>query len=140
MVCFCAHGSVVERTRELGEGSRSNSKEVKMMILKDLQDLYAYNAWANEQVIQSITGLSSEIFEQDLKSSHGSIRGTVTHIVSAEWIWLQRWKGISPRHMLSEDEFVTSETAIARWKKIDTDLADFIRQLKQPDLERIFSY
>jgi uncharacterized damage-inducible protein DinB len=111
-----------------------------MMILKDLQELYSYNAWANEQVFQSIRGLDTEVFEQDRKSSHGSIRGTVAHIASAEWIWLQRWKGISPRHMLSEDEFATSETAIARWKKIDTDLADFIRQLKQPDLERIFSY
>lgn len=110
------------------------------MTLNDLRELYDYNIWANEQVIQSISGLSASIFEQDLKSSHGSIRGTVAHIASAEWIWLQRWKGNSPRQMLPEDEFSTIETAIARWKRIDAELADFIRQLKEPDLEKLFSY
>jgi uncharacterized damage-inducible protein DinB len=111
-----------------------------MMTLKDLQELYAYNAWANEQVIQSITGISSEVFEQDLKSSHRSIRGTVAHIASAEWIWLRRWKGSSPRQLLSEGEFTTVGKAVARWKEIEIELADFTRQLKESDLERVFSY
>jgi len=110
------------------------------MTLKDLQELYAYNAWANEQVIQSITGISKEVFEQDLMSSHRSIRGTVAHIASAEWIWLRRWKGSSPRQLLSEGEFVTVGAAIARWKEIETELADFVRQLKEPDLDGTFSY
>ena len=110
------------------------------MTLMDLQELYDYNSWANDLVIQSIQGLSGEVFTRDLKSSHRSIRGTVTHLAAAEWIWLQRWKGSSPRQMLSEEDFATIETAIIHWKKIDTDLSDFIRQLKAPDLEAVISY
>ena len=110
------------------------------MTLNDLRELYAYNAWANEQVIQSIAGLSTEAFCQDLKASHGSIRGTVAHLASAEWIWLERWKGTSPHQMLSEEEFSTVEIAIVRWKKIEEDVADFVAGLREADLKRIFPF
>jgi len=110
------------------------------MTLSDLRELYAYNAWANEQVVQAIAGLSTETFCRDLKSSYHSIRGTVTHLASAEWIWLQRWKGTSPRHMLLEEEFATVTIAITRWKQIDAELEDFTGQLKESDLERVFPF
>ena len=44
-----------------------------------------------------------------MQSSFPSIRESVYHIVGAEWIWLKRWQGISPRAS-TPDANVNSET------------------------------
>lgn len=41
--------------------------------------------------------LSPEQFNSTRQSSFPSIRGSVLHILAAEWIWLKRWTGASPR-------------------------------------------
>ena len=51
------------------------------MTLTDLRELFSYNTWANEQVIQSISTLSPSDFGQDLKSSHRSIRSQQNQLI-----------------------------------------------------------
>lgn len=63
----------------------------------DIQTLYAYNRWANQRMFSALEKLSDVQFTASVQSSFPSIRETVFHILGAEWIWLQRWKGISPR-------------------------------------------
>ena len=41
--------------------------------------------------------LSDEQFTSVIQSSFPSIQETVAHIFGAEWIWLMRWNGTSPR-------------------------------------------
>jgi uncharacterized damage-inducible protein DinB len=127
----------VERNRE---AAKKYKEDGIMMTLTDLRELYAYNAWANEEVRQSIRGLGPEIFSKDLSASYRSIRGTVAHLASAEWIWLERWKGTSPGQMLPEEEFATVELASSRWSKIDHDLSDFMSTLMESDLETTFFF
>lgn len=67
------------------------------MNITDIQNLYAYNLWANQRMFRALEKLSDEQFTASTQSSFPSIRETVFHILGAEWIWLQRWKGISPR-------------------------------------------
>ncbi len=62
----------------------------------DVLDLFRYNAWANERIISTMMRLPPEALTQDLGGSFPTIRGTFAHIVSAEWVWLERWMGISP--------------------------------------------
>ncbi len=111
-----------------------------MMTLADLRELYSYNTWANEEVRQSIRGLTPEIFVQDLRTSYRSIRGTVTHLASAEWIWLERWEGSSPARMLQEEQFATVEIASSRWSAIDQDISDFVNRMKESDLGTTFFF
>lgn len=66
------------------------------MNLKDVQTLFAYNAWANRRMFSALEKLSEEQFAAAVQSSFPSIRESVLHIVAAEWIWLKRWKGTSP--------------------------------------------
>lgn len=62
-----------------------------------IQNLFAYNEWANELVLDAVTALPDEQLRQDFKVSHGSIHGTLMHTAAAEWLWLKRWQGRSPR-------------------------------------------
>src|SRR5471030_2001751 len=67
------------------------------MNIGDIQTLYAYNRWANQRLFSALEKLSDNQFSAPIQSSFPSIRETVFHILGAEWIWLQRWKGKSPR-------------------------------------------
>lgn len=63
----------------------------------DARALYAYNLWANRRMFSVLEKLSEARFVAEVQSSFPSIRESVFHILAAEWIWLKRWKGASPR-------------------------------------------
>ena len=79
------------------------------MDISDIQTLYAYNRWANERMFSALEQLNGDQFTAPVASSFPSIRETVFHILGAEWIWLKRWQGISPR-ATAGDANVNSET------------------------------
>ncbi len=79
------------------------------MDISDIQTLYAYNRWANQRMFSALEQLNGDQFTAPVASSFPSIRETVFHILGAEWIWLKRWQGISPR-ATAGDANVNSET------------------------------
>jgi len=67
------------------------------MNLADINRLFDYTEWANELALQAAAQLPDEQLRRDVGISHGSIFGTLVHMAGAEWIWLERWHGHSPR-------------------------------------------
>jgi uncharacterized damage-inducible protein DinB len=67
------------------------------MDINDIRILYAYNLWANRRMFFALEKLSDAQFSSEAESSFPSLRESVFHIVAAEWLWLKRWKGVSPR-------------------------------------------
>jgi uncharacterized damage-inducible protein DinB len=63
----------------------------------DVETLYAYNRWANLRMFSTVEKLSDEKLSATMQSSFPSIEESVLHILAAEWIWLRRWTGQSPR-------------------------------------------
>ncbi len=57
------------------------------MEINDILTLCDYNCWATEKIMQSTANLSVDQFTSPTACSHGSLRGTIVHILSAEWIW-----------------------------------------------------
>jgi len=72
------------------------------MNIADIHDLYAYNLWANRRMFSTVEELSDQQFARAMPSSFPSIQESVTHILAAEWIWLKRWTGASPRATVSD--------------------------------------
>lgn len=56
------------------------------MTVKDLENLYDYGYWANRKLIHVISQLTPEQFTQPVAGSYGSIRNTLVHVLSAEWV------------------------------------------------------
>ena len=56
----------------------------------DLGRLLAYTEWANHRVIRATATLALDDWKRDLKGSHGGVRGTLVHILSAETTWRKR--------------------------------------------------
>jgi uncharacterized damage-inducible protein DinB len=67
------------------------------MQLDTIRELYDYNHWANQRVISSVTPLTDEMFTRNMGNSFASVHDTLAHILGAEWIWLERWLGRSPK-------------------------------------------
>ena len=110
------------------------------MEIEDISDLYAYNDWANERVRTSIGVLTQEAYERELSTSFGSVKGTVIHLVSAQWAWLQRWKGHSPKLLLSNEFFESPELTNCRWAEVDQDLSNFVAVLDGQKLQQTITY
>jgi uncharacterized damage-inducible protein DinB len=102
------------------------------MLSKDaLARLLEYTVWANHRALRAAATLSDDDFKRDLKSSHGGVRGTLTHTLSAEWIWLERWKGISPTRGIDEGEFPTLLALRDRWTALDEHRASWLASLSE---------
>jgi len=67
------------------------------MDANDVRTLYAYNRWANQRMFATLEKLSDAQLTATRESSFPSLWESAFHIVGAEWIWLKRWKGVSPR-------------------------------------------
>ncbi|HME31496.1 MAG TPA: DinB family protein [Terriglobales bacterium] len=74
------------------------------MDVADIQTLYAYNRWANERLFSALEKLNHHQFTAAVPSSFPSVRETVFHILFAEWLWLKRWQGTSPRSTLTDPD------------------------------------
>jgi len=102
--------------------------------------LLDYTVWANHRVLRAAAALALDDFKRDLGSSHGGVRGTLVHTMGAEWIWLERWKGISPTHRLDEGEFPTVVEVSERWRAIEGHRASWLANLSEAAAAEVLHY
>ena len=110
-----------------------------MMTPEQARTLYAYDAWANQRVLDACAALAPEQFTKDLGSSFRSVRDTLAHIMGAEWLWLERFRGRAAG-LPSGDQFPDLASLRARWAEVERDLLAYVGGLSAADLERSFDY
>lgn len=111
-----------------------------MLDVPIIEELYRYNRWANGRMFDAVSSLTKEEFTKDLTSSHPSVRDTLTHIVWAEWIWLQRWKGTSPQVVFDPKDFPHAGTLQARWVDVEIEQRAFIQTVTTGALLGLVQY
>ncbi|MGH9200675.1 MAG: DinB family protein [Vicinamibacterales bacterium] len=111
-----------------------------MIDVQAIQGLYRYNRWANSRILEALAHLTSEEFARDLGSSHPSVRATSLHIVWAEWIWLQRWNGVSPEVVFDAADFPNLDDVRARWSGVDIEQRTFLDALTDERLLAVVRY
>ena len=94
-----------------------------------LADQLAYTSWANHQVLDAVTTLPAEQFTRGMGSSFASVRDTLVHVMWAEWIWLERWEGRSPREVFDAAVFPTPATIRQRWEEIEAQRDRFLGRM-----------
>jgi len=96
---------------------------------EDLGRLLEYTKWANHKVMRAAATLTVDDFKKEMGSSHGGVRGTLTHMLAAEWIWIERWKGVSPTKFVDEGEFPDIVALSDRWKAVERHRDSWFRSL-----------
>lgn len=102
--------------------------------------LLAYNDWANHRILRAVATLTVDEYRRDMKSSHGGVRGTLAHTLGAEWIWLERWKGVSPIRGIDEAEFPDVMALRERWNRIQEHREVWARSLGENAGDDVIRY
>ncbi|WP_428274845.1 DinB family protein [Candidatus Palauibacter sp.] len=105
-----------------------------------LLSLLDFHYRARDGTLDAVEQIAPEDFRRDLGSSFGSIRDTLAHVVSAEWVWCSRWEGHFPTEHLPADDFETVGDIRARWLKEETRVRRFVAGLAPEDIHRVMEY
>jgi uncharacterized damage-inducible protein DinB len=105
-----------------------------------LRLLYDYNAWANRRSLDSCAGLSQEQFTRDLGSSFRSVRDTLVHILAAEVIWLERWKGDVTAQLEPADRYPDFNSVHRRLNEVDRELVSFAADTDSEKMATVLHY
>lgn len=111
-----------------------------LMRTDEFRTLYAYNRWATQRVLGAVSKLSDEAFRSDMGNSFPSIRDTLVHMMSAEWVWLSRWQGTSPTAMPEQWKELDLSNLQQAWTRLDDALQGFVARLQEAELDRPLSY
>jgi uncharacterized damage-inducible protein DinB len=109
-------------------------------MIDEILELFAYNRWANERMLDATAALSQEELTRDLGGSFPSLRATLTHMLGAEWVWLARWKGVSPTGLPDAWDLSTHDAIRDRWRAIEQEQAAFLETLTDESIRRVVDY
>lgn len=106
----------------------------------EILTLYRYNSWANARILDAAENVNPEEFLAAAPFPHGGLHTTLLHILSAEWIWRNRWEGNSPTAVLSLEDFPTFEVLHSRWQTEEALLLAFVEKVSEETLDRTIHY
>lgn len=109
-------------------------------MLETVRMLFEYTRWADARTADAVAKLAPEQFTRDLGSSLKSVRDTVVHIASAQWIWLSRWKGTSPAAMWNPAEFPTAASIREKAQAVTEERMAFLAAQTEASLAQVVHY
>lgn len=102
--------------------------------------LIDYHYWARDRVLAAVARLSPEQYTQEVVSSFRSVRDTVVHTYSAEWIWYRRWQGESPTALIPGDRFPDVESIRQAWLALEQNVRAHLSSRREADLSTVIEY
>lgn len=115
-----------------------------MIPLTTIQELFDYNYWARDRQLETCAQVSQEQFVRPMPSSFSSLRDTLAHLVGAEWIWLERWRGKSPTMEDTQEfaagKFLTLGAVQERWQTVEAGVREYLARLTEHGLVVSLTY
>jgi uncharacterized damage-inducible protein DinB len=102
--------------------------------------LYAYSRWARAKMFESLAPLSPEELTRKLGGSFASIHATLAHVYGAEWVWLERWHGGSPRALPSSQDDWTLADFREKWRPVEEGHKKFVAAVTPEQLTKPLTY
>ena len=93
----------------------------------DVADLFLYGRWANDRIFEAVARLSDAEFAQEAGGSFGSVKATLLHMYGADWVWMERFQGRSPRAMPGDGrQAATLAEVRTKWEPVQEQLRAFV--------------
>jgi len=105
-----------------------------------IRSLYDYNAWANARILDTAAKLTREQLLAPGGASFDSVRDTLAHTMDAQWLYLERWQGRSPRSRPEAATYPDLAAIRARWDAIEHDTQAFVAALDDARLAAVVEY
>lgn len=106
----------------------------------DLRGLIDYNYWARDRIFDAVATLTTEQYSRPMGNSFSSIRETLVHVYSAEWVWLSRWHGVSPTAGLSADQWPDLASLVTSWRDLETKVRAVVEGVTDAGVDKVIDY
>ena len=106
----------------------------------DLRTLVDYNYWARDRILDAVGALSPEQFTRAMGSSFASVRDTLVHMYSAEWVWHARWQGQSPTVPLSAADWPDLASLVVSWRDLEAKVRAFVNGRDEAGAAAVMGY
>jgi len=120
--------------------SANHIEGIPMNLRDHLLTLYDYTYWANHRYFAVAQVLTDEQLRRMQGHSWGDVHAMFVHMMSSEWVWLQRWHGISPRGHLNKDDFPTLAAIQKRAGELEAEMRAFITSQTDESLQAVITY
>ena len=106
----------------------------------DLRRLLDYHYWARDRILEAAEHLSPEQYTKELGSSFKSVRDTLVHVYSADWVWNSRWHGVSPMAMIPYGDYPDVASVRRAWQTVEQEVRELFRDLDADGIAREMDY
>ncbi len=123
-----------EQIHSLERDSHSAMKPPQTNDMNLLKRYTEYNHWANEQFAEWLSTASDEQLNQEIESSFSSLKETVLHIWSAEYLWLQTVKELSTQNNPAKSFAGSKEELLEGWLQASQNFRDHVQGMTAAEL------
>jgi uncharacterized damage-inducible protein DinB len=109
------------------------------MTRHDLDHLVQFNFWARDRLVAAVRTLDNDQYTRDLRNSFSSVRDTLVHLYSAEWVWLSRWEGTSPTTPIDPAIYPDLDSLMKAWHELERRFRAYVTAVGD-DVERVIDY
>ena len=110
------------------------------MNLNDINLLFEFNYWAKGRMLGAVDSLSEELLYNDLKTSFGTLHGTLVHIFAAEDVWLHRLTGTASPKFLTVADLPDYSAVKAKWQEVEKGMLTYVHSLTEEQLSQTFTF
>lgn len=90
-----------------------------------------YSTWASQRLLDAAVGLEPALLHREMNVSHNSLFDTLTHILAADRVWMERVTG---------EPIPAGEPLEIAWPHVMAQWQAWSDSISDADLERIVSY
>lgn len=110
------------------------------MNIQNILTIYDYNYWANKRLLVASAAVSQEQFLAPAAFPFGGLRGTLVHILDAEWGWRGLFETKSFEADLKSNDFPTVQSIEERWREEEKAMRAYLANLRDEDMESHLRY
>lgn len=111
------------------------------MDIRTLEHIYAYNYWARDKILTQARKLNKNEWLEKRVGDWGSMRNTLAHTLTAEWVWrLRLQERLSPTQLLDFEAYPDVDSLAAHWQEEQTRMLGYIHSLTPEALEERVHY
>lgn len=110
------------------------------MEIPRLRRLYQFNEWANARCFAALEQCREDELAQPIASSFPTLLDTMAHIVSSEWIWLERWQGRNPTDVPAWHDRPTLASLREELARVEAGRQPLLDGLHEAGLEEPLAY
>jgi len=102
--------------------------------------LFAYNRWANMRVLRALRDIPSDEYGRTIGGSFVTLRDTLTHVYGADWVWLERFDGRSPRALPKGQEAASPKDLETMWREVEEGWAALVGEVEPARMRERLDY